>query len=51
MIEWWRGADAAEMRRVAGYGGRDGVAVEDGVRNEEWVAALRKVEAKRAGTA
>lgn len=52
LIEWWKGGEAAEMRRVAGYGGgqREGAVVgEEAVRNEEWVAALRKLEAKRSG--
>lgn len=52
LIEWWRGSEAAEMRRVAGYGGAGSQGVpagpEAGVRNEEWVGALKKLEGKKA---
>lgn len=50
LVEWFRGGQAAELRRVAGYGGGKEVGVLEGagVKNEEWVAALRKIAEKRA---
>ena len=37
LVEWFRGTQAAEMRRVAGYAGKgEGVGTE--AKNEEWIA-------------
>jgi len=65
LVEWFRGPQAAEMRRVAGFaangggGGREGAVVKvdggggaggrlDGeVKNDEWLAALKKIAEKR----
>ncbi|KAI5849005.1 hypothetical protein BZA05DRAFT_401964 [Tricharina praecox] len=49
LVEWFRGTHAAEMRRVAGYAGKgEGVGTE--AKNEEWIAAIKKITEKRAAS-
>ncbi|KAL7267734.1 hypothetical protein RUND412_009663 [Rhizina undulata] len=53
LIDWFRGPQAAEMRRVAGFGGAGSNAqpqtgLENDPKNDEWMASMRKVSEKRA---
>jgi len=72
LLDWFRGPQAVELRRVAGFGGgvrprqiasasggvetngtalaggsATGTGIDGGLKNEEWVAALRKLSEKR----
>ncbi|KAA8894129.1 hypothetical protein FN846DRAFT_975739 [Sphaerosporella brunnea] len=44
LVEWFRGPQAKEMRRVAGTDQDEGT----GVKSEEWVNAMMKLAEKRA---
>ncbi|KAI5789157.1 hypothetical protein EDC01DRAFT_132210 [Geopyxis carbonaria] len=57
LVEWFRGPQASEMRRVAGFGGgEDGTAVitgvpgatMEGMKNDEWMAVIKKLSEKKA---
>jgi len=71
LLDWFRGPQAAELRRVAGFGngagssadggvetngtalaggGAAGAGIDGGLKNEEWVAALKKLSEKRGAT-